>query len=286
MAPNRKARHDTHTVRPPPPLALLGAVSAQAAPWVAGKHYTVIPQAQRTNVPRARSRSWKCFRTAARPATHFLPRHEEAQGRAARQRPARVSARVVEQAAENWPLFQRAYLTAQSLGVADKAHDAMFQAIWSTGELGITDKGTRRLKSHLPSIEDIARFYQRVAGVKAADFVKASKSFSVDLKMRQADSQIIAMQVSGTPTLVVNGKYRVNNENLQDERRHHQGGAVPRREGKRARPSSGPGARERGKRDLRHRRRKRQRRTPFSYAGTTRSRARSPRPRTARIPGA
>ena len=46
-------------------------------------------------------------------------------------------------------------------------------------------------------------------------FVAASKSFSVDLKMRQADSQILAMQVSGTPTLVVNGKYRVNNENLK-----------------------------------------------------------------------
>jgi len=50
--------------------------------------------------------------------------------------------------------------------------------------------------------------------VKAADFVAASKSFGVDLKMRQADGQIVAMQVSGTPTLVVNGKYRVNNENL------------------------------------------------------------------------
>ena len=50
--------------------------------------------------------------------------------------------------------------------------------------------------------------------MKAANFVNASKSFSVDLKMRQADSQIIAMQVSGTPTLVVTGKYRLNNDNL------------------------------------------------------------------------
>jgi predicted DsbA family dithiol-disulfide isomerase len=32
--------------------------------------------------------------------------------------------------------------------------------------------------------------------------------------MRQADNQITAMRVSGTPTLVVNGKYRVNNEGL------------------------------------------------------------------------
>jgi len=116
--------------------------------------------------------------------------------------------------AEAWPMFQRAYLTAASLGVAEKAHDAMFDAIWTTGELGVSDPQTRRLKTKLPTIEDAAKFYQRVTGVKAADFVSASKSFGVDLKMRQADSQITAMQVSGTPTLVVNGKYRVNNENL------------------------------------------------------------------------
>ena len=119
------------------------------------------------------------------------------------------------QAAEAWPMFQRAYLTAQSLGVAEKAHDAMFEAIWTTGELGISDPKNGRLKTKLPTIDDAAKFYQRVTGVKPADFVNASKSFGVDLKMRQADSQITAMQVSGTPTLVVNGKYRVNNENLK-----------------------------------------------------------------------
>ena len=64
-------------------------------------------------------------------------------------------------------------------------------------------------------VEDAAKFYQRVTGYKAADFVAAAKSFSVDMKMRQADAQIIAMRVSGTPTIVVNGKYRVNNENLE-----------------------------------------------------------------------
>ncbi len=117
-------------------------------------------------------------------------------------------------AAEAWPLFQRSFITAQSLGVADKAHDAMYDAIWTTGELRVADPKTFRPLSKLPKIEDVAKFYQRVAGVKPADFVNASKSFSVDLKMRQSDSQIIAMQVSGTPTLVVAGKYRLNNDNL------------------------------------------------------------------------
>jgi thiol:disulfide interchange protein DsbA len=92
----------------------------------------------------------------------------------------------------------------------------MFDAIWNTGELGILEGVTSgRPKKNLPTIDDIARFYQKTTGAKAADFVAASKSFSVDLKMRQADAQIIAMKVTGTPSLVVNGKYLINNQALQ-----------------------------------------------------------------------
>jgi thiol:disulfide interchange protein DsbA len=114
-------------------------------------------------------------------------------------------------AEENWPIYQRAYLTAQALGVADKAHDAMFEAVWRTDELGVIDRATGRPKRKLPTMEDVARFYERTTGVKAADFVKASKSFGVDLKARQADKQIVDMKIPSTPTIVVAGKYRIEN---------------------------------------------------------------------------
>jgi thiol:disulfide interchange protein DsbA len=190
---------------------LVAAVPAQAQSWVAGKHYSVIPT-QRTNVPAGKIEVMEVFSYGCPACNQFLPTMKKLKAAL----PANVQMTYLPASwnkAENWPLFQRAYLTAQSLGVADKAHDAMFQAIWATGELGVTEP-SGRLKKTLPSIDDTARFYQRVTGVKAAAFVSASKSFSVDLKMRQADSQILAMQVSGTPTLVVNGKYRLNNENL------------------------------------------------------------------------
>lgn len=193
-------------------LALAAAASAQAQSWVAGKHYTVIPT-QRTNVPAGKVEVMEVFSYGCPACNQFLPTMKKLKAAL----PANAQLVYLPAAwnkAEAWPMFQRAYLTAQSLGVADKAHDAMFQAIWATGELGVTE-ASGRLKKNLPTIDDAARFYARVAGVKAADFVNASKSFSVDLKMRQADSQIIAMQVSGTPTLVVNGKYRLNNESLQ-----------------------------------------------------------------------
>ncbi|HEX6395979.1 MAG TPA: thiol:disulfide interchange protein DsbA/DsbL [Steroidobacteraceae bacterium] len=194
--------------------ALMGlATAAQAANWVAGKHYSVIPQAQRTNVAPGKVEvmevfSYGCpacnaFRSTMKKLKASLPANAQL-----------VYLPASWNNAEAWPMFQRAYLTAVSLGVAEKAHEAMFDAIWTTGELGVSDPQTRRLKTKLPTIEDAAKFYQRVTGVKAADFVAASKSFGVDLKMRQADSQISAMQVPSTPTLVVNGKYRINNENV------------------------------------------------------------------------
>jgi len=195
---------------------LMAGSSAQAATWVAGKHYSVIPQAQRTSVPAGKIEVMEVFSYGCPACNYFQPSIKRLKAAL----PANAQLVYLPASwnkAEAWPMFQRAYITAQSLGVAEKAHDAMYDAIWNTGELGVTDPTTRRLKSNLPTIEDAARFYQRVTGVKAADFVNASKSFGVDLKMRQADGQIIAMQVSGTPTLVVNGKYRVNNENLTPE---------------------------------------------------------------------
>jgi len=197
-------------------LLMFGATSlASAATYEAGKHYDVLPQAQRTSVAPGKVEVMEVFSYGCPACDHFQPVMKKLKAALP------PNAQLVYLPAswkpeENWPTFQRAYLTAKSLGVAEKAHDQMFDAIWNTGELGILDGVTTgRPKKNLPTIEDIARFYQKVTGAKPADFVAASKSFSVDLKMRQADAQIIAMKVTSTPTLVVNGKYRINNEAIQ-----------------------------------------------------------------------
>lgn len=184
--------------------------TATAATYEAGTHYDVIPQAQRTNVAPGKVEVMEVFSYGCPACDHFQPTMKKLKAAL----PANAQLVYLPaswSSAENWPTFQRAYLTAKALGVADKAHDQMFEAIWTTGELGIFD-ASNRPKKNLPTIEDVARFYQKVTGVKAADFVAAAKSFTVDLKMRQADSQIIAMKIPSTPTLVVNGKYRINNQ--------------------------------------------------------------------------
>jgi thiol:disulfide interchange protein DsbA len=113
---------------------------------------------------------------------------------------------------EDWPMFQHAYFAAQVLGIADKTHDAMFDAVWKTGELAITDPASQRIRNPLPSIEDAARFYNRVAGVPVDKFVNTAKSFAVDTKVRMAEDTIVAYRVDRTPTIVIDGRYRLTAE--------------------------------------------------------------------------
>jgi protein dithiol oxidoreductase (disulfide-forming) len=110
---------------------------------------------------------------------------------------------------EAWPMFQRAYLAAQALGVADKAHDAMFDAVWKPdAPLAIMNADGRTLKDPLPTIEDAAKFYARY-GVKADEFVGVANSFSINTKMKQADAFVRDTGTDSTPTFVVGGKYRL-----------------------------------------------------------------------------
>jgi thiol:disulfide interchange protein DsbA len=194
-------------------LVIASTASAQAAKWVAGRHYAVIP-AQRTQVPAGKVEVLEVFSYGCPACNTYRPWMKQIE----KTLPKNAQLAYLPAAwntAENWPVFQRAYLTAQSLGVADKAHDAMYDLIWTTGELSVVDRASGRLKRNLPIIEDVARQYERLTGVKAAQFVSASKSFAVDLKIRQADAQIKAMQIPGTPTLVVAGKYRIENNAVQ-----------------------------------------------------------------------
>jgi thiol:disulfide interchange protein DsbA len=110
---------------------------------------------------------------------------------------------------EDWPVFQRAFFTAQALGILDKSHDATFDAVWKDdGTLRISDAATHRPLKPMPTIENIATFYAKF-GVKAEDVLGAANSFAVNTKMKRADAMLKAYGVDSTPTLIVNGKYRL-----------------------------------------------------------------------------
>ncbi|HEY9131934.1 MAG TPA: thiol:disulfide interchange protein DsbA/DsbL [Dyella sp.] len=110
--------------------------------------------------------------------------------------------------AENFPMFQRAYLTAQTLGVADKGADAMYDAAWKTKELS-SEKPSGGLKpsDQLPTIEDAAKVYAKF-GADPKEFVAVANSFAINTKMKRADELVQKYGVMQTPTIVIDGKYR------------------------------------------------------------------------------
>jgi thiol:disulfide interchange protein DsbA len=85
----------------------------------------------------------------------------------------------------------------------------MFDAVCRTQELAIVNPTTRELKSPLPSIEDVARFYSRTTKVSTAEFIRTASSMGIDAKMNHADDLVMKYHVDGTPTIIVNGKYRL-----------------------------------------------------------------------------
>jgi protein dithiol oxidoreductase (disulfide-forming) len=78
--------------------------------------------------------------------------------------------------------------------------------------LAVIEPAGGRIKSRLPTIEDAAKFYQARAGVPIDKFLATAKSFSVDVKVRAAEALLVAYRVDRTPTIVVNGKYRLHTE--------------------------------------------------------------------------
>jgi protein dithiol oxidoreductase (disulfide-forming) len=113
-----------------------------------------------------------------------------------------------------WPMFQRAWYTAQALGIAESVNDQMFKAIWETGEMPLLDKTSGAVKNPLPTIEDAARVYAHFSKVKEAAFLKLAKSPKIDAEMKRADSLVQTWQIPGTPTVIVNGRYMIENSAL------------------------------------------------------------------------
>ena len=191
-------------------LLLIGTVAtAQTpapAPWVAGKHYFLVQGPQQISVPPGKIEVTEAFSYGCPACDSFYPIMERIKGSL----PANAEVVYLHAAFrsdEQWPMFQRAFYTAQVLKLVDKTHQEMFKAVWKSGELGLIDKKNNRPKK--PTIEDAARFYNRVTGIDTAKFLSASKGFAVETKIRRAEKLVRDYGVDSTPTIIVNGRYRL-----------------------------------------------------------------------------
>ncbi|HEY0178103.1 MAG TPA: thiol:disulfide interchange protein DsbA/DsbL [Dokdonella sp.] len=172
--------------------ALAATPAASAEPkWQAGKNYFAITPPQPT-ASGDKIEVLEVFSYACPHCAHFQPYAEQ------------IKAGLPDYAAfdympavfnPQWEPYARAYYTAQSLGVLAQTHQALFDALH---------------RDHLPlrTIDDLATFYAE-HGVDRAKFLAASSSFEVESKLARARELVKNFGVDGTPSIVVDGKYRV-----------------------------------------------------------------------------
>ena len=92
-------------------------------------------------------------------------------------------------------LHAQAFYTAEVLGVLDDVHLPLFQALNVDGKRLQSEKAIGAL------------FAQH--GVDRKEFSRAFNSFGVGSMTRQANARARAARVTGTPEMMVNGKYRI-----------------------------------------------------------------------------
>lgn len=103
--------------------------------------------------------------------------------------------------------YARAYYAAQAMGVADKAHSAVFAAVHDTKSL--PGEGQQ------PDEAKIAKFYAQF-GVDPGEFQKMMTSFNVNVQISKGREYAMRSKVVSTPTLLVNGRYTVKGKSWED----------------------------------------------------------------------
>ncbi|HET6395301.1 MAG TPA: thiol:disulfide interchange protein DsbA/DsbL, partial [Pseudoxanthomonas sp.] len=98
-----------------------------------------------------------------------------------------------------WTPYARAFYAAETLGVLERSHEAMFAAIHLQRSLPVNAN---------VGAEQIAPFYAQY-GVDAKRFADTYNSFGVDAKVNRARQFATRVRIEGTPSMVVNGKYTV-----------------------------------------------------------------------------
>jgi thiol:disulfide interchange protein DsbA len=95
-----------------------------------------------------------------------------------------------------WEFSARVYYTAEVLGVLDKLHEHIFDAIH---------------KQHIPlnNEVEVEGFFARY-GVDKKLFQETFHSFAVNSKVNWARHLTKAYGIDGVPTMIVNGKYRTS----------------------------------------------------------------------------
>ncbi|MGA7799215.1 MAG: thiol:disulfide interchange protein DsbA/DsbL [Gammaproteobacteria bacterium] len=100
----------------------------------------------------------------------------------------------------NWTPLARAFYTEKLLGVFDKTHLALFNAIHKDHEFKL-----------LSDPQAMADFFAK-HGVPKAKFLSTYNSFAVDVDVNRAKDMTRRYGINGVPSMIVAGKYRTSGQ--------------------------------------------------------------------------
>ncbi len=101
-------------------------------------------------------------------------------------------------------LHAKVFFVAQTLGNADKLHAQLFTTI-----MGL--HGQKNLEKHKEAIASVFQTY----GLEKDAFYAQIDSFKTNGQLSQAAKKMKLAQLKGTPLIVVNGKYSINNSSIK-----------------------------------------------------------------------
>jgi len=96
----------------------------------------------------------------------------------------------------SWELYARGYITAEMMNLPETAHSAMMDRLWKE-------------KNVMRNMEEVADFYSQF-GADRDKFLATSNSFAVQTRLVKDQQKIREYGVTGTPSLILNGKYLIS----------------------------------------------------------------------------
>ena len=174
------------------PLAAFAATPAPAAP-VEGVDYVVIDGGQPYRPLQGKIEVVEVFAYWCPHCAAFQPRLDAWR----RKLSADVRFTYVPLATENGDPQSRAYFATEALGAVERTHAALFRAMH--------DEGTMPMN---PSDGELQQWLAG-QGLPVAKLQAAWNSPALAANLRHANAFEHAVEIEGTPTLVVNGRYRI-----------------------------------------------------------------------------
>ncbi|HEY8586360.1 MAG TPA: thiol:disulfide interchange protein DsbA/DsbL [Rhodanobacter sp.] len=184
-------------------LLLATACTAQPgtpAPYTEGNEYVTLPAPHQRYSSEGKVEVVEVFSYGCIHCAQFAPTAATLH----KQFPAGVEMKMVPAPfSAQWVPFARAFYAAKQLGVLDRTHMLLFDA---------------KFVQHFPinTLDELADFYAR-QGVDRAEFMRVATSPQTTEQMKSDLALIQKWQVDGTPSIVVDGKYRVAAVHSYDE---------------------------------------------------------------------